>query len=105
MPRIDRLSKFATTWETERNRGSVTYHSTRVVAWENDIITLNTGGWRSVTTKRKMNQASNQFALGYSVYQKNGDWFVYLRQSGLIIPYDENKITFSRYAQTLEKIQ
>lgn len=33
----------------------------------------------TVTTKRKMNQAANQFGLGYGVFQRKGDWFVTTR--------------------------
>lgn len=54
----------------------VTYHETDVVTVLPDKILLNTGGWYSSTTKTRMNQASNQFSLGYHVYQKNYSWFV-----------------------------
>lgn len=39
-------------------------------------VILNSGGWRTVTTKTRMNQAANQFGLGYGVYQRKGEWFV-----------------------------
>ena len=29
-----------------------------------------------MTTKRKLNQASQQFALGYGVHQVKGEWFL-----------------------------
>lgn len=54
----------------------VTYHSTIVVSFSNESIVLNSGGWRSNTTKLRMNQTSNQFGLGFQVYQKNFEWFV-----------------------------
>jgi hypothetical protein len=53
-------------------RTQVWYHSTCVVEFDKDVIKLCTGGWRTATTKTRMNQASNQFGLGYSVYQKRG---------------------------------
>lgn len=56
---------------------SIYYHGTEVVRVEkNGAITLNHGGWMSNTTKLRMNQASNQYRLGYQVFQKNGRWFV-----------------------------
>jgi hypothetical protein len=56
---------------------SVVYHSTEVVRVEaNGDITLRNGGWRTSTTKMRMNQASNQYGLGFTVYQKRGLWFV-----------------------------
>lgn len=54
----------------------VKYHDTVVVRFDKDHIELNTGGWKSKTTKLRMNQASEQFNLGYRVYQKNFEWFV-----------------------------
>ena len=52
------------------------YHSTEVVLATKEKIVLNTGGWTTATTKARMNQASNQFGLGYKVYQKDLAWFV-----------------------------
>jgi hypothetical protein len=54
----------------------VKYHYTPVVKFNRHEIVLDTGGWATVTTKLRMNQASNQYDLGYQVYQKNYDWFV-----------------------------
>jgi len=72
----NRLSTYKTTWFDDNGTGSVVYHKTPIVSWVDGKITLRSGGWESVTTKRKMNQASHQFDLGYSVYQKNKTWFV-----------------------------
>lgn len=53
------------------------YHSTSVVIRNQDqSIVLNSGGFRTATTKRAMNQASNQFGLGFRVWQRAGEWFV-----------------------------
>lgn len=82
MPSTNKLSNYRTTWEHEGNRGSVTYVHTRIVAWEGDIVTLNSGGWQTVTTKRKMCQAANQFALRFCVFQRKGEWFVMVRPAG-----------------------
>lgn len=56
---------------------SVKYHGTEVVKVSpgQKKIILDTGGWFTNTTKTRMNQASNQFNLGYTVYQKNKQWF------------------------------
>jgi len=78
----------------------VTYHSTDVVTVHaNGNITLDTGGWRTVTTKTRMNQAANQFGLGYQVYQTGGVWRVMVGdnqgewKSGPA--FDEQRITFN----------
>jgi len=55
----------------------VTYHGTDVVTvYPNGKIVLDTGGWFTATTKTRMNQASNQFGLGFVVFQKGFRWFV-----------------------------
>ena len=54
----------------------VKYHFTDVVTFNDSVINLDTGGWESLTTKQRMNQASNQFGLGFNVYQHNFKWFV-----------------------------
>ena len=56
----------------------VTYRGTEVVRFNDEVITLNSAGWRTVTTKLRMNQTSNQFGLDFHVYQKDFDWFVKL---------------------------
>lgn len=72
---------------------SVTFHSTEVVKVERGTVTLNTGGWFTNTTKTRMNQASNQFGLGYSVWQAKGDWYVRTPQ-GKEIEFKGNSVTF-----------
>ena len=64
---------------------SVVYHSTAVVQFNSDKIILNSGGWDTATTKSRMNQASNQYGLGYEVYQVNFSWYVNYR--GETIPF------------------
>ena len=80
------------------NRAAITYlsgttvytlHKTVVVEHRtNGEIVLNSGGYRTATTKLAMNQASNQFNMGFQVFQNAGDWFVTYK--GKTIPfYDE----------------
>lgn len=53
------------------------YHKTAVVIVNADkTIRLDSGGWKTNTTKTAMNQASNQDELGFRVFTKGGKWFV-----------------------------
>ncbi len=53
------------------------YHQTAVViAYPDRSIRLDSGGWRTATTRTAMNQASAQDELGFRVFQRRGDWFV-----------------------------
>ncbi len=54
----------------------VKLYNTIVVSFDSKHITLNNGGWQTVTTKARMNQASQEFNLGFSVYQVKGNWIV-----------------------------
>jgi len=86
------LGKTSTTVRSEGDGHlSVVYHATEVVKRENGVITLDTGGWKTATTKTRMNQASSQFGLGYNVFQKNHEWFV--DYEGKTLPFDGDKIT------------
>ena len=89
------LGKVATTVAAnDSGETVVTYHKTQVVKFSGEKIVLNTGGWKTVTTKARMNQAANQFALGYTVFQKNHAWFVSF--GGDDLPFDGESITLYR---------
>ena len=60
---------------TENGVTYIKYHNTRVVAFSENAIMLNTGGWFTPQTKTRMNQTSNAFGLGFQVYQKNYEWY------------------------------
>jgi len=77
MARQDRIGNHKTTVSTDTNGlTEVVYHSTPVVSFDSKKIILNTGGYTTATTRTRMNQASNQFALGFRVYQKDWDFYV-----------------------------
>jgi hypothetical protein len=85
MPQLQKLNTNNTTIKTEQNGGTkyriVTYYTTEIVRWkwvtkEVPVITLDTGGWSTVSTKNRMNQTSNQYSLGFKVYSHKKDWFV-----------------------------
>ena len=65
----------------------VCYHNTPVVKITDDEIILNSGGWLTATTKRRMNQASLQYNLGFAVYQVNFSWYVDYK--GDTIPFED----------------
>ncbi len=93
MPQLTKLGTRGTSvkWDSDGSF-SVVYHYTPVVTVKaNGTIILDHGGWRSYTTKVRMNQASNQFGLGFSVYQKDFDWFVQV--NGETIPFDGRELT------------
>jgi len=59
------------------NQLIVCYHSTEVVkVINNEYVVLNSDGWLTSTTKRRMNQASEQYRLNFLVFQKSHVWYV-----------------------------
>ena len=73
---------------------TVKYRDTAVVKFDHEMIILNAGGWYTYTTKMRMNQASNQFKLGYRVYQKDVKWYV--EYKGKIIRFDDDTVALTR---------
>ena len=96
MSKTQTLGKHKTTITKELGIGNedymvVRYWNTDIVKFNNERIILNTGWWSTATTKRRMNQTSEQFNLGYQVYQKNYNWFV--EYQGKTIPFNMQRLT------------
>ena len=90
MTQTQTIGKTATTIYLQNGYNKVQYHSTVVVAFNDNKIVLNNGGWFTNTTKIRMNQTSNQFKLGFNVFQKNFSWFVEF--NGKTIPFENGMI-------------
>lgn len=72
------------------------YRGTPVASKLGNRVTLNTGGWKSRTTKVRMNQFSRHYCGGvFSVYQKDYEWFVSIH--GKDLPFDGRTIDFVTY--------
>ena len=59
-------------------RTIVRLHSTDIVDVDttDNTITLNTGGWNTVTTKERMNAVLNAFDSPYRIHQRDFQWYV-----------------------------
>src|SRR5579863_7327827 len=64
------------TWEYNPEPGVtiIRQHATDIVRKENGKIILNSGGWKTVTTKARMNDAISK--LGCTLYSDKGQWYV-----------------------------
>lgn len=93
------IGRVATSIRKEKFSTIVRYHQTDVVQIETcdglrgqvTKVTLRSGGWRTLTTKARMNQTANQFGLNFEVFQRNFEWFVQLRgfEKGTTMPFEE----------------
>lgn len=62
--------------QTELGRMYIYYRTAVVIVLPDNRIRLDSGGYKTVTTRTAMNQASNQDRLGFKVVQRKGEWFV-----------------------------
>jgi len=69
----------------------VKYYDTEIVSFDDKTITLNSGGWFTLTTKNRMNQTASQFGLDYYVFQKDGEWFVNFK-NGVVASYHDGMV-------------
>jgi len=54
---------------------AIRYHNTDILTWYGQYeIILNSDGWRTPTTKGRMNKYLGQY--GYSIYQHHWTWFL-----------------------------
>jgi len=74
--RTDTIGNHATTITIDDATTKITYHQTVVVEWDEKTVTLNSGGYRTRTTQLRINQASEQFGLGFRIRQQNREWIV-----------------------------
>ena len=91
------------------NKLLVVYHSTPVVQINDTssgkCVILNNGGWDTATTKTRMNQASNEYGLGFQVFQKDFDWFVkvggkvYEYYNGIVIDVENKSVCLEEWEE------
>lgn len=74
------------------DKRTIRLHDTDILTFENNHVTLNNGGWETVTTKARMNQYLKDYDLYVS--QKNYQWFVRNQKTNEITPYT-NGMTLS----------
>ena len=94
MTNLYKFQGVETTTITDRDGALVGYYrGTPVARKHGNVITLNTGGWFSRTTKVRMNQFSHNFCFGsFGVYQKKGEWFVSINDKTL--KFTDDSLTF-----------
>jgi uncharacterized protein YcnI len=90
MAQQHRIGTVHTTVQRLPNGIRVVYHSTTIVEQTAEGIRLDSGGWRTSTTKTRMNQTANQYGLGFSVFQKQGDWYV--RHNDRDLPFEDGMV-------------
>jgi len=95
MGQTQRISKNNTTVKRDKDGWTVcTLHSTDVIKVKDGLAVLNSGGWKTVTTKARINQACNEWGLPFGVTQKDFSWTVRMND-GKEVPFaDGMEVTF-----------
>jgi hypothetical protein len=78
MSKRDEIGTHKTSVHTDDNGTTyVRYHKTVIAMRDNrGKITLDSGGWKTATTKTRMNQALRVWGTGYYVHQVKHVWYV-----------------------------
>ena len=109
----NKVSRYETRITQDETGLAVVYHQTCIVryytgeplaigmAYRLPTVVLRTGGYKTVTTKRKMNQAAIEFNLPFQVWQHKHQWWV--RTDAGEFPFNEDIIAFD--ARTGEPIE
>lgn len=74
------------------------YHQTKVVRWNmaTGEVVLNSDGHQSYTTKKRMNEVSKEYGLGFQVFQRDHEWFVKLPNGCTAFYGDHMSFNFKR---------
>jgi hypothetical protein len=88
MAQLTKISKNNTTITRENGGVQITLHNTKIVDWADGVVTLNTGGFATNTTRDRMNQASNELF--------NGIWKVSFAEGRRVVRFpDGSEIEFN----------
>jgi len=73
-------------------KAALRYHTTNVVELLNDgSVRLNSGGWRTNTTKKRVNKALDAWGFSdHGIYQHDFEWYV--RTPNGDIEFEENMV-------------
>ena len=83
-----------TTFDSTIENCFVYLHGNHIATYNyaNKELSLFDGGWQSNTTKSRLNALCNELATGFSVFQKNWNWYVSDFQ-GKVVKYWYDGIT------------
>ena len=95
------IDQKSTKIRTQGNKTIVRLYETDIVSFDDESITLNHGGFKTPTTKRRMNQVSETFNLRFKVIQEDFIWFVEIlayKNDSLISTrkFEKGKVIISR---------
>lgn len=88
--RLSKSPKGLQFFENE-NKAYGKLYNTMIFTKIDGTVTLDSGGWKTMHTKKCLNLIFRDLNLGVSVYQKKGEWFVV--NDGAVMPFVD-RMTF-----------
>lgn len=75
---IELRKKGNTSIKNENSIITVRFHETDIITHDtkNKTIILDSGGWRTPTTKNRINQYLSENNIGLGIFQKKGKWYI-----------------------------
>ena len=55
---------------------AIRFHNIDILSVKDGVVTLNSGGWKTNTTKDRINQYLNHFDVPFYIQQRNHQWFI-----------------------------
>ena len=90
---METIQKNNTRTRQDGNTTIVTLYDTDIVRISPDVIALNTGGYNTATTKRRINEVLSHYGIDASVYVKAKIWYVMARGHSITF---NNTVSFPR---------
>ena len=70
----------------------VKYHNTEIFKQKENQIILNSDGWKTKTTKQRINEAFNFFNIPLALYQNKNEWYILNLNNKQVLKYFDNII-------------
>lgn len=101
--KISAIGMHMTEVRTKGRWTCIKYHDTEIVKFSKSVIRLDIGGRKTNTTKKRMNQASEEFGLGFGIFQRAKTWYVDFK--GKEYEFEEDVFLMTRIGMAVEVIQ
>ena len=63
------------------------------------VITLDSGGWKTTTTKKRINEAFESIGLPFVLYQDKGEWYIQLGNIGPTVQFSDGMVLQSVFGR------
>lgn len=91
---IEKLERITPEYSLSGDIFRIKFYDTNIVSFDDNRIILDTGGFKTPSTRRHMNEVSKTFDLGFNITSEKHVWEIHYK--GEIIQFDKDKIILDR---------